>query len=61
MTTNPIRDAIALVVVDYFERDLTLTPKKRSRTSRDLCDDLERGVMECLKRRGLADEAVART
>lgn len=46
MSTNPTRDAIALVVVDYFDEVLFLTDKEEARTSRDLVNDLERAVAE---------------
>lgn len=50
MTTNPIRDALALVVVDYFTPELFLTNEENQRTSIDLCDDLERAVNDALVR-----------
>lgn len=50
MATNPIRDHIALVVVDYFDEVLFLTDPHETRTSRDLVDDLEAAVATAIER-----------
>lgn len=59
-TTNPIRDALALVVVDYFDEALQLTAGVNDpRSSRDLVDDLERVVTDALVRQTEAWAAAA--
>lgn len=45
---SALRDALALVVVDYFDRSLFLTDEHEMRTSRQLVDDLEAAALKAV-------------